>query len=144
MSGSDIQIGYRLGLCKPSPKPTRPTGTDLPAPPLPSTDGADAGDQNTNVVLMPVRWGHRRRKRSTEWEPNRTNEGISLCFCCLWCRLHPDPISFLIFFTKASSYWYYYKLKKKKNTHTHTHTKRHRFMLGFQISLSINSLYSIS
>ena len=32
------------------------------------------------------------------------------------------PVSFLIFFTKTSSYWYYYKYKKEKKTHTHTKT----------------------
>nr|POF25348.1 hypothetical protein CFP56_32590 [Quercus suber] len=42
-----------LGVCKLSPEPTTPTGTDPPAAPLAPTDGADAGDRNDNGAPMP-------------------------------------------------------------------------------------------
>ena len=98
---------------------------------------------------MLVWWRHRRRKSNTEWEPNRTDEQYSLL---LLLTVSFTQYPFLIFFTKTSLYWYYYyknkKQKKnkkhKKKKHKTQNTKWHRFMLGFHISLSINSLYSLS
>ena len=44
-----------LGVCKLSPKPTTSTSTNPSALPLAPTDGADAGDRNTNGAPMLVR-----------------------------------------------------------------------------------------
>ena len=44
-----------VGVCKPLPEPTTPTGIDPPAPPLEPTDGADVGNRNANGASMPVR-----------------------------------------------------------------------------------------
>nr|POE95177.1 uncharacterized protein CFP56_25294 [Quercus suber] len=43
---------FQLGLCKPSPKRTRPTGTDTPALPLPPTDRADAELDNRGDLIV--------------------------------------------------------------------------------------------
>nr|POE59765.1 hypothetical protein CFP56_61802 [Quercus suber] len=53
------------------PSPTQPTGAALPAPPLPPTDGADAGDWSLNGLLMPVRCIHWIREPETDFLPNQ-------------------------------------------------------------------------
>ena len=57
---------FVLGVCKLSPEPTTPTGTDPPAPPLAPTDVVNAGDRNVNGAPMPVRWGHWSHKSRIE------------------------------------------------------------------------------
>ena len=107
--GKDLKIfvspyhyQYQIGLCKATPEPTKPTSTDLPTSPLPPTNGANAGDQNANRVLIPMRCRHQRRKSETE--SNRTKPMNVYSFQMLGYGV-VYRVSILIFFTKTSSYW---------------------------------------
>ena len=82
-----------LGLCKPSSEPTRLTDTNLLAPPLPLTDGADAGDQNANGVPMLVRWRHQNPAPSeSRTEPMNKYLFASAAYGVVY------PVSFFNFF----------------------------------------------
>ena len=60
-----IAMTFRIGVCKPVPKSTRPTDANIPASPLPLTDGANAGDWNAKGNPTPVRCSRRSCKSLT-------------------------------------------------------------------------------
>ena len=51
---------------------TQSTGADHLALPLPSTDGADAGDRSSNGLLIPVRCIHRIKEPKIDFLPIQT------------------------------------------------------------------------
>ena len=72
----------QLGLCKPVPESTRPTGVDLPAPPLQPTNGAMSMSETRREFRL--RCGAVIKAANPEPKPHRTNP----CFKCLelWIR----------------------------------------------------------
>nr|POE80753.1 hypothetical protein CFP56_72652 [Quercus suber] len=70
---SKVAGHFQLGVCESLPSLRKPTGADRPAPPLPPTDGADAGDRSTNGFTMLVRCSHRIRSPKPSPCPNRTD-----------------------------------------------------------------------
>ena len=95
----------KLGVCKTSPEPTQPTGTNNTVPTIALTEWAEASTRTLPSVPMPVRWSHRIEKSEikTMAEPNR----YRIC--------HSDFIFFFYEANKTTSYvWVLLRKQKQK------------------------------
>ena len=99
---------FQVGVCESLPSSRKPTGADHPAPPFPSTNGADAGDRSANGFPTPVRCSHRIRSPKPSPCPNRTDtmrcnvtfnfRGLDIWYYAV------SPSLYINFFNKTSSY----------------------------------------
>ena len=95
----------KLGVCKTSPKPTQPTGTNNTVPTIALTEWAEASTQTLPSVPMPVWWSHQieKSKIKTVAEPNR----YRIC--------HSNFFFFFYEANKTTSYvWVLLKKQKQK------------------------------
>ena len=92
----------QLGLCKPVPEPTRPTGVDLPTPPLQPTNGAMSMSRTRREFRL--RCGAVIEAANPEPKPRRTDP----CFKCLelWIqRCFTEILSLKIYIYIQTHQW---------------------------------------
>ena len=122
----------KLGVCKTSPKPTQPTGTNNTVPTIALTEWAEASTRTLPSVPMPVWWSHRieKSKIKTVAEPNR----YRIC--------HSD-FFFFFFYEANKTMLYVWVLLKKQKQKKQKQKQNDEFYDRFQIPKVISSYFSL-